>query len=103
MPEEFAKYMHYVRNLGFSEEPDYKYLRWLFQNLFRKEGYDNDGCFDWTIVKGRPRWEVNEIRQKREAEEQRVRREAGLATVTEQPTDHAQTGDVVLSVRSEPG
>merc|ERR1719191_1348664 len=26
MPEEFAKYMHYVRNLGFSEEPDYKYL-----------------------------------------------------------------------------
>lgn len=105
LPQELCTYLEYTRNLGFDEQPDYRYLRWLFQNLFRKENLENDGCFDWTVVKGRPKWQVNELR------EERRRKEAagvGLSTIEErsarslQPTDRANSADVLLSLQSDP-
>ncbi|XP_070507720.1 casein kinase I isoform X2 [Chironomus tepperi] len=47
-PEEFATYLRYVRRLDFFETPDYDYLRKLFQDLFERKGYVDDGEFDWT-------------------------------------------------------
>lgn len=47
-PEEMATYLRYVRRLDFFETPDYDYLRKLFQGLFDKKGYVDDGEFDWT-------------------------------------------------------
>lgn len=47
-PEEFANYLRYVRRLDFFETPDYDYLRRLFQDLFDRKGYVEDGEFDWT-------------------------------------------------------
>lgn len=47
-PEEFATYLRYVRRLDFFETPDYDYLRKLFQDLFERKGYLDDGEFDWT-------------------------------------------------------
>ncbi|XP_044728108.1 casein kinase I isoform X2 [Chrysoperla carnea] len=47
-PEEMATYLRYVRRLDFFETPDYEYLRRLFQDLFDKKGYVDDGEFDWT-------------------------------------------------------
>ncbi|XP_063696181.1 casein kinase I isoform X10 [Culicoides brevitarsis] len=47
-PEEFATYLRYVRRLDFFETPDYDYLRRLFQELFDRKGYTDDGEFDWT-------------------------------------------------------
>lgn len=47
-PEEFATYLRYVRRLDFFETPDYDYLRRLFQELFERKGYVDDGEFDWT-------------------------------------------------------
>ena len=35
-PEEFHQYMLYVRNLGFTERPNYNYLRQLFSGLFER-------------------------------------------------------------------
>jgi len=46
--EELAMYLRYVRRLDFFEKPDYNHLRKLFQDLFDKKGYENDGVFDWT-------------------------------------------------------
>ena len=43
-----ATYLHYVRRLDFFETPDYNYLRKLFQDLFERKGFVNDGDFDWT-------------------------------------------------------
>jgi len=43
-----ALYLRYVRRLDFFEKPDYNYLRKLFQDLFDRKGYQNDGVFDWT-------------------------------------------------------
>ncbi|XP_022247111.1 casein kinase I-like isoform X2 [Limulus polyphemus] len=47
-PEELATYLRYVRRLDFFETPDYDYLRKLFQDLFERKGYMDDGEFDWT-------------------------------------------------------
>ncbi|XP_046750391.1 casein kinase I isoform X11 [Diprion similis] len=47
-PEEMATYLRYVRRLDFFETPDYEHLRKLFQDLFDRKGFVNDGEFDWT-------------------------------------------------------
>ncbi|EGR27006.1 protein kinase family protein, putative [Ichthyophthirius multifiliis] len=47
LPIEFNQYMVYVKNLGFSEEPNYNYLRKLFRTLFLKENYEYDDVFEW--------------------------------------------------------
>ena len=46
--EELCTYLRYVRRLDFFETPDYNYLRKLFQDLFERRGYKDDGIFDWT-------------------------------------------------------
>ena len=46
--EEMCTYLRYVRRLDFFETPDYTYLRQLFQELFERRGYKEDGVFDWT-------------------------------------------------------
>ena len=47
LPPEFAIYLNYVRSLRFDEKPDYQFLRKLFRDLFSKEGYEFDLCYDW--------------------------------------------------------
>ena len=48
MPNEMILYMKYVRNLTFNEEPDYNYLRSLFQNILINIGQKNDNIFSWV-------------------------------------------------------
>ncbi|CAF0859912.1 unnamed protein product [Adineta ricciae] len=47
-PEEFAKYLKYVRNLDFFETPNYEYLRKLFKDLMDARNYVCDYNFDWV-------------------------------------------------------
>lgn len=49
-PREFAMYLQYCRNLGFTDKPDYAYLRNLFRGLYMRMGYDEEKAyFDWTL------------------------------------------------------
>ncbi|ESW09200.1 hypothetical protein PHAVU_009G108500 [Phaseolus vulgaris] len=50
-PVEFATYFHYCQSLTFDQHPDYGYLKRLFRDLFKREGYDSDYIYDWTILK----------------------------------------------------
>jgi casein kinase 1 len=46
-PEQFEKYLTYVRGLGFEDEPDYNYLRGLFTEALQLAGQVEDGEYDW--------------------------------------------------------
>ena len=45
LPTEFKDYIKYVRNLKFEETPNYSYLRNLFVQLMRKQGFEEGTCF----------------------------------------------------------
>jgi casein kinase 1 len=47
MPNEFATFLNYCRNLHFESGPDYPHLRKVFKDLFKKEGYQYDFMYDW--------------------------------------------------------
>ncbi|CAF0928556.1 unnamed protein product, partial [Didymodactylos carnosus] len=47
-PEEFGKYLKYVRNLDFFETPNYEYLRKLFKDLMDSRNFVCDWNFDWV-------------------------------------------------------
>jgi len=46
-PREFVLYLEYCRQLRFEDEPDYKYLRGLFEAVLRAQK-DDDRVFDWV-------------------------------------------------------
>ena len=48
-PEELATYMNYCRNLGFTETPNYAYLKRLFRELYLKCQFEFDFIYDWTV------------------------------------------------------
>ena len=51
VPEEFKRYMDYVRALDFGDKPDYFRLRRMFRDLFVRRGFEHDYVFDWTFLK----------------------------------------------------
>lgn len=57
-PEEFNKYLSYVRNLGFEDTPDYDYLRELFTQALKNTGEVEDGEYDWMRINSGKGWEA---------------------------------------------
>mmetsp|Transcript_70594 Transcript_70594/g.163170 ORF Transcript_70594/g.163170 Transcript_70594/m.163170 type:complete len:454 (-) Transcript_70594:85-1446(-) len=53
-PAVFSSYLNYCRALRFEDRPDYAYLRRLFKDLFMREGFVNDGLFDWSQPVSQP-------------------------------------------------
>mmetsp|Transcript_80589 Transcript_80589/g.142482 ORF Transcript_80589/g.142482 Transcript_80589/m.142482 type:complete len:474 (+) Transcript_80589:96-1517(+) len=51
-PAVFASYLNYCAALRFEDRPDYAYLRRLFKDAFMREGFVNDGMFDWSQPTG---------------------------------------------------
>lgn len=49
LPDEFATYLDYVRNLRYHDKPDYNYLRQTFRDLFHRYHFEYDNVYDWTI------------------------------------------------------
>ncbi|KAL9095693.1 MAG: hypothetical protein Q9165_002125 [Trypethelium subeluteriae] len=63
-PEEFNKYLSYVRNLGFEDTPDYDYLRDLFTQALKNTGEVEDGEYDWMKLNGGKGWEAQRSSQR---------------------------------------
>jgi serine/threonine protein kinase len=49
-PQEFERYINYVRQLRFDQEPDYAYCRQLFRDLFTRNGFAYDYVYDWNVM-----------------------------------------------------
>ena len=48
LPVELLDYVKYVKNLHFEENPDYTYLKYLFEKMLKKQGFDEDNIyFSW--------------------------------------------------------
>ena len=47
LPDEFKQYFKYVRELQFTEEPNYEFLLGLLNNAMKKNNIKNDCKFDW--------------------------------------------------------
>ena len=62
-PEEFNKYLSYVRNLGFEDTPDYDYLRELFTKALASTGEVEDGEYDWMKLNNGKGWAVRSSAQ----------------------------------------
>ena len=52
-PNEFTEYVKYTRNLDFEQNPDYNYLKTLFDNVMKANNVKNDFMFDWLSEKER--------------------------------------------------
>jgi len=66
-PAVFPSYLNYCRALRFEDRPDYAYLRRLFKDLFMREGFVNDGMFDWSQPTAEIGKEAAEGKQKNSA------------------------------------
>ncbi|KAI9278062.1 kinase-like domain-containing protein [Sporodiniella umbellata] len=49
-PEEFGLYLQYARKLAFEEDPDYNYMRGLFDKVLESLGERDDGIYDWMLL-----------------------------------------------------
>ncbi|KAI0987725.1 hypothetical protein GJ496_006490 [Pomphorhynchus laevis] len=47
----FAEYMNYVKNLDFTERPDYNYMKNMFRKAMLKKHYKYDYNYDWITSK----------------------------------------------------
>ncbi|KAJ3218744.1 casein kinase I [Dinochytrium kinnereticum] len=81
-PEEFAEYLSYSRNLKFEDEPNYNYLKGLFNKVLQRNGDVDDGVFDWMVAMDTQRKEKERQREldreqrERERAERRAQKEA---------------------------
>ena len=54
-PSQFAEYLAYCRSLKFEAKPNIAYLRGMFRDLFRSQGYPNNDSSlvcDWNKLEG---------------------------------------------------
>ena len=59
LPGEFCEYIRYVKNLNFEDDPDYNYLKSLFQIMLKKQGIiENKIFFSWINEKN-----INKIKK----------------------------------------
>lgn len=49
LPLEFAVFFDYARSLGFSDRPDYTYIRDLFNRSLLRGDRETDDSFDWEL------------------------------------------------------
>jgi serine/threonine protein kinase len=50
LPEEFASFIKYCRNLEFEQEPNYDYLKNLFSNILDRNYQKQELYFFWAII-----------------------------------------------------
>lgn len=51
--------MQYARRLDFEENPNYEYMKDLFDSVLNTLGESDDGVYDWMLLNDGKGWEVN--------------------------------------------
>lgn len=50
LPVEFEFFINYANALEFHDQPDYLYIRRLFQELFNRKRFVHDCLYDWRVI-----------------------------------------------------
>ena len=50
-PNEFLEFFTHCSSMSFEDRPDYRYLKRILKELFEKQGYEDDGLYDWDAIK----------------------------------------------------
>ena len=50
-PTEFLAFFAHCSSLGFEDRPDYRYLKRIFKDLFDRQALEDDGQYDWDVIK----------------------------------------------------
>lgn len=80
LPDEFAKYLQYARNLKFDATPNYEMLRGLMMNVMSRYGSIEHFKYDWSQY--RSTWEPELLAKVDEAELNRLKTEAAQLGAT---------------------
>ena len=64
LPEEFAEYIKYSRNLYFEQQPDYEYIRNLFRKVLSRSNNIYDLKFSWIKKNSGIKFIINKIKEK---------------------------------------
>jgi hypothetical protein len=77
-------YFVHCSSLGFEDRPDYRFLKRNFKDLFERQSYEDDGVYDWDILK----------KQQEQAPSDGVDRSAADQAIVDQGVDYSpQLGD----------
>lgn len=49
LPEEFVKFLNYVKNLSFKQNPDYNFLKGLILKIATNNNFQMDNVWDWIM------------------------------------------------------
>ena len=60
VPGELIIFIKYCRNLSFTQDPDYNYLKVLLMNLYKLHGFPVDNKYDWMENEYQELPQVNE-------------------------------------------
>lgn len=47
LPEEYANFLKYTRNLSFQEAPQYEAIKASFVDLYKRMNFEEDNKYDW--------------------------------------------------------
>ena len=71
LPEEFVEFVRYTRKLEFEENPNYDYLKSLFEKILLKNQQKNDLNFFWIVKKGEKEKETSNNKENKTKESKR--------------------------------
>lgn len=55
--DQFAKYLRYVRQLDFEEDPDYDWIKGLFFDVLKEQDQDTV-MYDWMLLDDTQHWQL---------------------------------------------
>ena len=96
LPEEMEIFLDYVKNLEYTENPDYEILRGYFNSMIRKEHSKLDYIYDWTTHEDRSKRKIVSSRSDLDSTQNR---KSTFATYKNNYDSRDENNDYYLSIR----
>jgi hypothetical protein len=96
LPEEMEIFLDYVKNLEYTENPDYEMLRGYFNSMIRKEHSKLDYIYDWTTHEDRSKRKIVSSRSDLDSTQNR---KSTYATYKNNYDSRDENNDYYLSIR----